>query len=410
MSGSQDGKNAQAEQISGSLIAAAPLSSKPPVQVPVQQRDTEWELPNGFAWVYYGEGTDDVHRPVIMADGFNLGRSDLQWLAQGLDGGEYKFLSALRKQGRTVILVGFDERTAPIEQNAKTVIAAIQQTVQQRVGQDRLAVGGFSMGGLVARYALAKLEMERMDHQTELYFSYDTPHRGAVIPIGLQAFAHFIPQDNAFAQQMNSPAARQMLWRHYDSDTGRSEVDPLRTSLLRDLDRMGGWPMIPRKIAVANGTGDGTGLPVPPGDVALKSTGVIAFPGTTFFTQAAGDDVTVAELKRLFPPKSKTVTTNGFPELDGAPGGTLASYKIVADELKDKGGKVELRHESICFVPTVSALAIRDIDKQQDLYAKVAAIDPGESEVDEYFWSSTNTPHTAITQELCEWIIERLPS
>ncbi|MFD8421074.1 esterase/lipase family protein [Streptomyces sp. NPDC059466] len=410
MSASQDDKNAQAERISGSLIAAAPLSSKPPVQVPVHQRDTQWKLPNGFAWVYYGEGTDHVHKPVIMADGFNLGRSDLQWLAQGLDGGEYKFLTALREQGRTVILVGFDERTAPIQKNAETVSAAIMRTLAERVGDDRLTVGGFSMGGLVTRYALARLEMQRMDHQTALYFSYDTPHRGAVIPIGLQAFAHFIPQDNAFAEQMNSPAARQMLWRHYNSDTGRDEIDPARTELLQDLERMGGWPVIPRKIAVANGTGDGTGLPVPPGDMALKSTGLIAFPGTTFFTQACGDDVTVAQLKRLLPPKSQTVTTSGYPELDGAPGGTLASYKIVADELVAKGGRVDLRHEAICFVPTVSAVAIRDIDRQEDLYAKVAALDPQESELDEIFWSSATTPHTSITRELCEWIVERLPS
>ncbi len=410
MPGTQDGNDAQAEQISGALIAAAPLSSAPPIQVPVQQRDAEWELPNGFAWVYYGEGTDSVQKPVIMADGFSLGRSDLQWLAQGLDGGEYKFLTALREQGRTVILVGFDERTAPIQTNAETVIAAIMRTIGERVGDDRLTVGGFSMGGLVTRYALAKLEMRRMDHQTELYFSYDTPHRGAVIPIGLQAFAYFIPQANDFARQMTSPAARQLLWRHYDSETGKDGIDPLRTQLLEELDRMGGWPRIPRTIAVANGTGDGTGLPVPPGDVALKSTGLIAFPGTTFYTQAAGDNVTVAKLKRLLPLASKTITTSGYPELDGAPGGTLASYKIVADELVAKGGRVDLRHEAICFVPTVSAVAIRDIDKQEDLYAKVSAIDPGESEVDEFLWSSTTTQHTAITQELCEWIIERLPS
>ncbi|MGW7439225.1 esterase/lipase family protein [Streptomyces sp. NPDC054849] len=409
MPAAQDGKDAQAEQISGKLIAAAPLSSQPPITVPVHQRDAEWELPHGFAWVYYGEGTDHVAKPVIMADGFNLGRSDLQWLAQGLDGGEYKFLTELRKQGRTVILVGFDERTARIQENAETVIAAIQRTLGERVGDDRLTVGGFSMGGLITRYALAKLELRRMDHQTEVYFSYDTPHRGAVIPIGLQAFAHFIPQDNDFARQMNSPAARQMLWRHYNSETGKDEIDPLRTELLDELDRMGGWPRIPRTLAVANGTGDGMGLSIPPGEVALKSTGLIGFPGTTFYTQAAGSNVTVAELKRLFPPASKPVITSGYPELDGAPGGTLASYKIVADELVAKGGRVDLRHEAICFVPTVSAVAIRDIDKQEDLYAKVATLDPEESEVDEFFWSSATTPHTAITRELCEWIIGRLP-
>ncbi|MFB7454147.1 esterase/lipase family protein [Streptomyces sp. NPDC056194] len=414
MSGQQDN---QAEQFDGRNIAADPLSSEPIIPVPVHQRDDEWELPNGFAWVYYGEGSTGVERPVIMADGFNLGRSDLQWLAQGLESGvsgdpaqPYKFLSTLRKQGRTVILLGFNERAASIQDNAQAAIAAIQRTIAEQLDDTTLTVGGFSMGGLVTRYALLKLERMRMDHRVSLYFSYDTPHRGAVIPIGLQAFAHFIPTANDFAKQMNSDAARQLLWRHYDSGTETVRVDPLRTAFLKELEDMGGWPMRPHKIAVANGTGDGTGVNVPPGGVALKSTGQIAFPGTTFFTQAAGNDVAVAELRRLLPFKTKTVKTSDLPELDGAPGGTLDSYRIVADELTAKGGKAELNHPTVCFVPTVSAVAIRDIDRQEDLYAKVDAIEPSDSELDEFRCSSSTTGHTIITEELCSWIIERLPS
>ena len=39
------------------------------------------------------------------------------------------------------------------------------------------------MGGLVTRYALAKLETENVEHQVGTYFSYDSPHQGAWIPI-----------------------------------------------------------------------------------------------------------------------------------------------------------------------------------------------------------------------------------
>ncbi|GAA5022783.1 hypothetical protein [Kitasatospora paranensis] len=406
MSGQQD---AQAEWIDGKGIAADPLSSEPTVPVPVHQRDTEWELPNGFAWVYYGEGSTGVERPVIIADGFNLGRSDLQWLAQGLDGGEYKFLTELRRRGRTVVLLGFDERTARIQDNAQAAMAAIHQAIAERRGDDRLVVGGFSMGGLITRYALAKMELQRMDHQTALYFSYDTPHRGGVIPIGLQAFAHFIPTENDFATQMNSPAARQMLWRHYNSETGEVRQDAMRTDFLKELERMGDWPAIPRKIGVANGTGDGTGVDVPAGEVALRSTGLIGFPGSVWYTQAEGADATVAELKRLIPFKQKTVTTPDLPELDGAPGGTLDSYRIVADALVAKGGQVDLVHPTICFVPTVSAVAIRDIDRPSDLYAKVDTLPAEESELDDFFCSPTTTAHTAVTEELCSWILDRLP-
>jgi hypothetical protein len=278
----------------------------------------------------------------------------------------------------------------------------------EQMGGARLVVGGFSMGGIVTRYALAKLEMRRMDHRTGLYFSYDSPHRGASIPVGVQAFSHFIPFPNDFAKQMDSPAARQMLWQHYDKDTGKIGVAPERTQFLDALDKVGGWPRIPRLVAVANGRGDGVGLPdVKPGEVALRIDRI--YPGTTFYTQAQGDEVTAAYLNRRFPEAEKTITTNGFPELDGAPGGTLHTYKILADTIKKLGGQVDLRHEDVCFVPSVSAVAVRDIQKQADLYTNIDELDPQDSELDDFLCSSTTTAHTGITEELCTWIMDRLP-
>ncbi|WP_314223124.1 esterase/lipase family protein [Streptomyces zaehneri] len=369
----------------------------------------EWDLPNGFAWVFPGEGSSGgIRRPVIMADGFNLGRSELDKLYQGLEGGEFPFVSELRRRGRDVILLGFDERSASILDNAETAVSAIMRTIAEQADDTRLVVGGFSMGGIVTRYALAKLETQRMDHRTGLYFSYDSPHRGASIPVGVQAFSHFIPFPNDFARQMNSPAARQMLWRHYDKDTGKIGVAPERTEFLAALERVGGWPRIPRLIGLANGRADGVGLPdVKPGEVALRVDRI--YPGTTFYTQAQGDDVTAAYLNRRFPKAEKTITTSGFPEIDGAPGGTLHTYKILADTLKKLGGTVDLRHEEVCFVPSVSAVAIRDVEKQSDLYVKIDGLSPDESELDDFIVSSTTTPHTGITEELCTWMLSRLP-
>ncbi|MFJ7194383.1 MULTISPECIES: esterase/lipase family protein [unclassified Streptomyces] len=392
----------------GSFTLGGPLAAGPAGTIEVPEHE-EWPLPNGFAWVFPGEGNrNGIVRPVIMADGFNLGRSKLDELYQGLEGGGFPFISELRRRGRDVILVGFEERSASILDNAEAVMAAIMRAGAEQLGDARLVVGGFSMGGIVTRYALAKLEMQRMDHRTALYFSYDSPHRGASIPVGVQAFSHFIPFPNAFAKQMNSPAARQMLWRHYDKDTGKIGVAPERTEFLAALERVGNWPRIPRTIAVANGRADGVGLPdVKPGDVALRIDRI--YPGTTFYAQAQGDDVTVAYLNRRFPKAEKTITTNGFPELDGAPGGTLHTYKILSDTLEKLGGKVELRYEDVCFVPSVSAVAVRDVEKQDDLYVNIDGLSPEESELDDFLCSSTTTTHTAITEELCTWLMDRLP-
>ncbi|TQJ53227.1 alpha/beta hydrolase [Streptomyces sp. NBC_00080] len=388
------------------LGASPAVETLAAVEIPEHE---EWTLPNGFAWVFPGEGnTGGLSRPVIMADGFNLGRSELDKLYQGLETGDFPFVSELRRRGRDVILLGFEERSASILDNAQAAVAAVMRANAEKQGDAPLVVGGFSMGGIVTRYALAKLETQRMHHQTALYFSYDSPHRGASIPVGVQAFSYFIPFPNDFARQMNSPAARQMLWRHYDKDTGKIGVAKERTEFLAALDRMGGWPRIPRTIAIANGRGDGIGLPdVTPGEIALRIDRI--YPGTTFYTQAQGDDVTVAYLNRRLPQAEGTITTDGFPELDGAPGGTLHTYKILADAMKKLGGTVDLRHEEVCFVPSVSAVAIRDIETQADLYAKADELPPEESELDDFVLSSTTTPHTGITEELCTWLMDRLP-
>ncbi|MFI6824589.1 esterase/lipase family protein [Micromonospora sp. NPDC050187] len=398
------------EQAVGRTSLAARVAGAPAVPIEVPAADEEWDegIPHGFARVYYGDGPPGIRRPVVMADGFNLGRSNLDWLYQGLDGA-FPLITTLRRRGRTVILLGFDERTAPITANAQAAIAVIQRTIASQVGDDSLTVGGFSMGGLITRFALANMEYENIPHRTGLYFSYDTPHRGGHIPIGIQAFAHFIPGPaNDFATQMNSPAAKEMLWRHYDSEDGTIRQHPDREDFLQQLRAVGWWPMRPRKIGVANGSGEGMPVPVEPGEFALTIDGLL-FPGTNFRIQATGDDVTVAELVRTIPPARKVVATDGFPEIDGAPGGTLDSYRIIADALEKNGGRVTLLKPTVCFVPTVSAVAIRDLDDQDDLYAKVDALDPNESELDEFLCSSITTPHTAITEELCTWILDRLP-
>lgn len=48
------------------------------------------------------------------------------------------------------------------------------------------AVLGYSLGGMVSRYALATMENANIDHNVGLYISYETPHKGVFIPQSLQ--------------------------------------------------------------------------------------------------------------------------------------------------------------------------------------------------------------------------------
>lgn len=408
---------AEALRDSGPIILAAG-----PKEVPVgagASPNEIWELPGGTAWVFYASGQDHLTRPVIMADGFNSGPSTLDFSWTGLQLAGYPMIGELCQRGRDVIIVGFDERSASILDNARVAEAAIMRAIADRRGSAPLAVGGFSMGGLVTRYALANLEFQHIDHETAVYWSYDSPHRGAWIPISLQAFAHYARArgvDTSFSDQINSPAAQQLLWQHIPEWNAAPEESKLRTEFRTALERVGGWPQRPRLIGVANGVSSGTGTGLSPGAVALQGDGLAIKP-TRLYIQSPGEDALVADLRILIPvipiEAQDHVRTSALPEIDGAPGGTLEGFGILADvlaELPDWLGADATAHlRSHCFVPSVSAVAIRDVDTDDNLYANIDELSADDSELDEFRCASHNEEHTKITEELCTWIFDRLP-
>lgn len=402
------------EQIIEAWRSAAHITLAPgPTEVSeaAPEPDQEWTLPGGVAWVYLADPQQGLTKPVILADGFSTGPSDLDFLYEGLDRGEYALISELRARGRDVIILGFDERSASILDNAVAARSAILEAIARRNGEHPLTVGGFSMGGLVTQYALAKMEHESVDHQTELYISYDSPHRGAWIPIGLQSFAHYIRRLNAaFSNQMNSPAARQLLWQHIAEWDDTPETDKERVEFLAELERVGGWPRRPRKIGVANGVRTGVSNGIAPGQRAFRGKG-LAITGTHLYTQPAGEEKLVAQL-RVVTLRKPQIHTSGLPEIDGAPGGTLEGFGILADELNKipaiigLGSEAEIREH--CFVPSVSAVALRDIDTHEKLHDAFPE-QSEDTELDEYLCATHNEGHTLITAELCGWLLDRLP-
>ncbi|MFD8413230.1 esterase/lipase family protein [Streptomyces sp. NPDC059650] len=403
-----DSKADKARKAAASMGLVTPIGKAAAAPEVAPAADEVWQLPGGGARVYYGQGQQGVVRPVVLADGFNLGPTDFDWLWDQLENGRFPFISELRRRGRTLVLVGFDERSESILRNAETATAAIMRTIAEQLGDARLLAGGFSMGGMVMRYALAKMEMQRMDHRVGAYVSFDTPHRGAWVPIGLQAFAHYLaPVDDTYLRQIGSPASQQMLWRYLDAIDGTPKESPLRKEFREQLQKVGGWPRIPRLIGVSSGRGDGVGNGVRAGAKTLSCSGPL-FDGTYFLAQAQGDPAEVAVLNGILG-GPHTIITRGFPELDGAPGGTLESFGLVGDTLKEFGEAVEMAHRSVCFVPSVSAVAVRDLDRQDDLYTNIDALPPEESELDDFMLSSDNDPHAIMTPEIGEWVLDRLP-
>ncbi|MGW0749120.1 esterase/lipase family protein [Streptomyces sp. NPDC002587] len=392
--------------------------------------DTTWQLDGGTAWVYYSSpGQTHVQKPVILADGFSMGPSDPNALWEGLENGQYPFISKLRENGFDVVLLGYDERSASIIDNANVAIQCIRKAIVDRgEGSEQLTVGGFSMGGLVTRYALAKLESEGVEHETATYLSYDTPHRGAWLPIGVQAFAHFVKQHwgntpvigellSRFSLMVNSPAARQLLRWHVETADVTVDVsggqDRARTDFLAALEQVGGWPSRPRLLGVANGVGTGAGNNIPPGVSAMTSSGS-QLGGTQLDTQAHGEK-TVARLQKAGA-APVLARTSGFPDIDGAPGGLFPEASALPGSPANFGmaamlagfvdsEPAELTYNASTFVPSVSAVAAGDIDDRDKLYSKVERDD---SELHDFLCASANEGHTVMTEELGQWILARL--
>jgi hypothetical protein len=255
------------------------------------------------------------------------------------------------------------------------------------------------------------MEVEGIEHETALYISFDSPHRGAWIPISLQAFAHLAGPEKPLSRQINSPAARELLWRHISTSDDTPEVDDMRKELLRQLERVGQWPLRPLKVAVANGNKEGLDNGIPSGTHRALEFIAGELAESALYTQSVGDAL-VAEFRYDGVPLA-TIRTEDLPEVDRAAGGKLASFQIAADGINNEAGAdIAVAHyPDVCFVPTVSAVSIQEIDAvTHGAEPAVSLLPPGNSDFDEFLCSSepTSTMHSEMTGELGRWLIEKI--
>ena len=372
----------------------------------------------GTAAVHYGAGHDRLVRPLIIADGFGYGPSDLRGLWRRLDT-PYpphgrRLLGELLAQGFDVVLLGFAARHTHLQANAGVAVACVRRAIAGRHGHAPLVAGGLCAGGLIMRYALADMEQRGEDHQTGTYLSYDAPHNGAWIPLILQQLAHFAehlaPAGPGQAALIRSPAAQQLLWAWVPSARYSGPVataGPLRAEFLRDLRRAGWFPNRPRKIGVANGAADGTGRNVPPDEQVFAWDALDGLAGATVRTQPARGPRRHVGGMRALPLWATRSYTSDVAAFDGAPGGTLPVYGGVADLL---GAPMDARFRSACFVPSVSAVALQfdPVEWPVDLYTDITSLSPEQSELDDYQCDAHNSEHGQVTATLAEWILDQL--
>jgi hypothetical protein len=242
------------------------------VSAPAAVRDTS--LPNARtqvvgATIRIVTGCDAIlDKTLIIGEGFDFAND------VNLDQLEALFrfpLDQWLREGYDLVFMDYDDGRAAIENNAQVMKAVIEQINTIKQGNVDNIVLGVCMSGLVARYALRKMEVDGINHHVRLMICYDTPNQGANVPVGLtqllwessptlltQVILRFFAKKwRDYYYSMNTPAATQMMLHWGGQLTGgvgskSPAFDAFQTSL-NSLGN-GGYPQNCRNIAITHGS------------------------------------------------------------------------------------------------------------------------------------------------------------
>lgn len=403
----------------------------------------------GEPQAYFGQGEYEIFldnidgvldRPVIVLDGFDPGDGrGIGALYASLSYGGQNLADELRDLGFDIVVLNAPNYTTDgydisgggdfIQRNAMVLIALIQELNAQKEGDEELVILGPSMGGLIAQYALAYMEQQGLPHETRLYLSFDSPHRGANIPISLQYLINYfaVVGGDPFAQAtvdlvLNSSAAKQMLIDHLSGHLlagSDLEQDPnlllpagapnFRDAFQQELDALG-FAQNVRNVTMINGAVDGTTIGSPGIEVVNTSLEIDALTDidiALYFTPSAGQNNTVTDVATYFigipistfsADAESPSTSDG---VDSAPGGNGS----ISLSLGGGGGSPifqefldALNQDYYCFIPTMSALAI-------DTNNWHGPADLSASPFDNIEASTNNSSHVTLNQSMADFAI-----
>ncbi|HET9765501.1 MAG TPA: hypothetical protein VFS60_01565 [Thermoanaerobaculia bacterium] len=331
------------------------------------------------ATVFQRRGKGKITKPVVIAEGFPF---DYEWLRLLRYANSSDFAADLIARDYDVVLVRFprqDRRRTPlpppepprrIQDNAYAFIVMLQEIIRRREGSEQLLVGGFSTGGLIARFALTYMEKTgRLDHQTRAFFTVDTPHEGANVPVCIQGMLRLRrPATDERRVQLESPAAQQMMlqWLPPEPWQDHQVFGPsgLRETFVAELVSIGSMPKkIPTMIAIACGEGVPRENETPPGRLAadfncLGPGGEMGFLYSWPRDNADRREVMMTSFSLIR--KHYLFAQPKGNGIDSAPGGVWEKpifEEFVANvPLPDHMKKAY--YKNACFIPTASALAI----------------------------------------------------
>ncbi len=436
----------------------------------------------GRGYVFFADNncsSQQIRKPIIFVDGYDPTNTRDVWqiwdkrinkpFTEGSNT-NVRFGNELRANGYDVIIYDYDEKFALstpnrggaglVENNGIAFAKFLQTLYQQYQGslEQGFIIISPSMGSLVARYGLTYMEHNNIPHHTALYISFDGPHQGAQVPIGVQNMLDLVTQYGGlrlsggirnFLHQ--NSAAKQMLVHH--SSTEAESVTPhnFRNTFLSNLASIGNFPVQCRTVAIANGNREGI----------LKSS------HPTIPISGCGDEFELAVKRRLLPNctapycyKMRTQvfaqtdnsrcesmqfkvnnnanllemvfgggqfsekTTYTLPSFDNnsydiAPGGVFgADAEMDIDTLKFLQwiltGKVVLNNKlmNTNFVPTVSSVAYTFPNEPYKIYKNLSGIPlsscAGTTPFDTAYAPSSDIAHAQYDGQLISWFRDEI--
>jgi hypothetical protein len=361
------------------------------------------------------------------------------------EGGEFEYVNIYRDGGADYV-----------ERNAKVLEALIDEINSNLNNSNSIKVAGPSMGALIVQYALAEMEEDNENHNVDLFVSFDGPHKGANISIGMQKAIDYF--DVALAKKpLKSPAAKQMLLSHYLSySEGLPQGAPnFRNRFQTELNRIG-FPQQSRNIAVINGSIIGEEKSDTDGTfVNAHLTTFLGFLRRTVwvnYTKDAGQKTVFRYLKKNWwgahtqsDIRKRSTSASNYGSLDNASGGFLNIKGKIEIEIgghfpyyniggfitninfnnfgfgfgKTLGIKSLLyltatsfwvdMNDDFCFVPTKSALSFNGTNKLwRECLGSRNLVSTGETPFDSYYAPNENQEHADLHIEGISWLLEEV--
>ena len=129
--------------------------------------------------------------PLIVSEGFDPWKLTNDSIDHNYSGSTYysRFVAEASEvvdlSSFNIFYIDWFNYGADIRINAELLKQIIQWVNDNKTSGNKNVVLGQSMGGLIARYSLCKMEQAREPHDTKLFISHDVPHMGANVSPGL---------------------------------------------------------------------------------------------------------------------------------------------------------------------------------------------------------------------------------